>query len=297
MVSPIRVKGVKGHYGSVGGSLDPLDMSQVPEEGKQITYTSPQGEVWALHYPTVAESEVQRVVLKPGGLSGAVAKIEFDKQGLPGGWGERKTSRLRFPALGGSLQYTVTADVQRLAETDRDWRNAWSFDPDNPGRLTVVHRDGGNYWTPVIKTAETDLDHDLIGGRYYEDSLEWVGLDGCWYGPRRVMSGTFSYSPPGDFPPQLWLRWTGAATSVTFPSGAKLSFTAATDGVPRLIDLGFGMGGRVTVESTGVVDRAGWASLLGRVPSVTLTPHKPSSWVLGPGMSLVAVSRHASPWR
>lgn len=284
MVSPIRVAG----YHSSPGELD---LSRRVEDGYQVSYVSPSGEVWGLHYPTVAESEVQRVVLAEDGLSGATATLEETEVESVNRYGSRMAG-FKLPAFDVTTGVTVTSDVMPLGRQEAAWRQAWS--PFKTGKMTVVARNGANRWTPARLVSMPDVPRELKNGRYLETSVTWKLTAGCWFGATQKHTGAFGLTPTGDLPPVLKLRWDGSGTYVTFPDGRRIDFPAL--GSERIINLDFGMAGQVT-RTDGTVDTNVWSGLQGKVHGMSLTPHELTEWDLGPGMTLEVTPRYLSPWR
>ena len=284
MVSPIRVAGYHSSPGGIGLSLR-------VEDGYQISYVSPSGEVWGLSYPTVAESEVQRVVLAEDGLSGATATLEETEVESVNRYGSRMAG-FKLPAFDVTTGVIITSDVMPLGRQEAAWRNAWS--PFKTGKMTVVARNGANRWTPARLVSMPDVPRELKNGRYLETSVTWKLTAGCWFGATQKHTGAFDLTPTGDLPPALKLRWDGSETHVAFPDGRRLNFPAL--GSERIINLDFGMAGQVT-RTDGTVDTNVWSGLQGKVHGMSLTPHELTEWNLGPGMTLEVTPRYLSPWR
>ena len=283
MVSPIRVAGYHSSPGGIGLSLR-------VEDGYQISYTAPNGEVWGLSYPTVAESEVQRVVLAEDGLSGATATLEETEVESVNRYGSRMAG-FKLPAFDVTTGVIITSDVMPLGRQEAAWRNAWS--PFKTGKMTVVARDGANRWTPARLVSMPDVPYELRRRRYWETSVTWKLASGCWFGATQRYFDTVTLVAPGDLPPSLRLRWTGEESHVTFPDGRKVNFPVF--GSERIINLDFGMSGQVT-KPDGTVDTNVWSGLQGKVQGMTLTPHETYEWVLGAGMTLEVTPRYLSPW-
>ena len=283
MVRPIRIAGLEDYTGA-------LDFDSPPLGGLQVSYTSPHGEVWGLSYPTVAESEVQRVVLAEDGLSGATAVLEETEVESVNRFGSRMTG-FKLPSFDVTTGVTITSDVMPLGRQEAAWRNAWSVF--KPGKMTVVARDGANRWTPARLVSMPDVPRELKNGRYLETSVTWKLTAGCWFGATQKHTGTFGLTPTGDLPPVLKLRWDGAETHVKFPDGRRIDFPAL--GSERIINLDFGMAGQVT-RTDGTVDTNVWSGLQGKVHGMSLTPHELTEWDLGNGMTLEVMPRYLSPW-
>lgn len=283
MVRPIRIAGLEDYTGA-------LDFGSPPLGGLQVSYTSPHGEVWGLHYPTVKESEVQRVVLDEDGLAGATAVLEETEIESVNRYGSRMAG-FKLPAFDVTTGVTVTSDVMPLGRQEAAWRNAWS--PFKKGKMTVVARDGANRWTPARLVSMPDVPYELRRRRYWETSVTWKLASGCWFGATQRYFGTVTIFPAGDVAPRLLLRWDGSETHVTFPDGRRLNFPAL--GSERIINLDFGMYGQVT-KPDGTVDTNVWSGLQGKVQGMTLTPHETYEWVLGAGMTLEVTPRYLGPW-
>ena len=283
MVRPIRIAGLEDYTGA-------LDFDSPPLGGLQVSYTSPHGEVWGLHYPTVKESEVQRVVLDEDGLAGATAELEETEIESVNRYGSRMAG-FKLPAFDVTTGVTVTSDVMPLDKQEREWRASWS--PFKKGKMTVVARDGANRWTPARLVSMPDVPYELRRCRYWETSVTWKLASGCWFGATQRHFDTVTLVAPGDLPPSLRLRWTGEESHVTFPDGRKVNFPVF--GSERIINLDFGMSGQVT-KPDGTVDTNVWSGLQGKVQGMTLTPHETYEWVLGAGMSLEVTPRYLSPW-
>lgn len=284
MLQPVRIEGVRIPQ------PDPLAELGRLEEGTQITYTAPDGEVWGLHYPTVEESEVQRVVMAPGGLDGASVAPEFTDEESVNQFGARQAS-FRLPPFEVTTGVTITSDVQPLAFQERDWRRSWSFF--NDGRMTVVGRDGQNRWTPARLVHMPDVDLELMGERYFETEISWRSMDGCWFGYTREYFGTVTLMSGGDTYPSVRLRWNGSATQVTLPTGLTLSLPSI--GGERVINLDYGYSGQVTYPD-GTVDSGTWSLLRGAVGGLALEPYEKANFVLGGGLALEVTPRYLSPW-
>lgn len=283
MAVPIRVAG----YHSSPGELD---LSRRVEDGHQVSYTAPNGEVWGLHYPTVAESEVQRVVLAEDGLSGATAVLEETEVESVNRYGSRMAG-FKLPAFDVTTGVTVTSDVMPLNRQEAAWRNAWS--PFKTGKMTVVARNGANRWTPARLVSMPDVPRELKNGRYLETSVTWKLTAGCWFGATQRYFDTVTLMPVGTLPPSLRLKWDGSATSITFPTGSTVNLPAITG--TRFINLDYGYSGQVTFES-GLVDSVAWSQLRGLVTGLTLAPHEPANFILGAGLTLEVTPRYLSPW-
>lgn len=283
MVRPIRIAGLEDYTGA-------LDFDSPPLGGLQVSYTSPHGEVWGLHYPTVKESEVQRVVLKESGLEGATAQLEETTVESVNQFGSRMAG-FTLPAFDVTSEVVITSDVLPLDKQEREWRASWSAF--KPGKMTVVARDGANRWTPARLVSMPDVPYELRRRRYWETSVTWKLVSGCWFGATQRHFDTVTLVAPGDLPPSLRLRWTGEESHVTFPDGRKVNFPVF--GSERIINLDFGMSGQVT-KPDGTVDTNVWSGLQGKVQGMTLTPYETYEWVLGAGMSLEVTPRHLSPW-
>lgn len=283
MVRPIRIAG----HGAVA---DVPGFDSMPEAGSHIAYISPNGERYGLHYPTIAESKVQRVVMKPGGLEGATAQPEFTDYASVNGFGARQGS-FKLPPVEVTTEVTITSDVQPVSMQEAEWRRAWSHFRD--GRISVRSRGAETRWAPARLVAMPDLDEELKSRLYFETSVTWRNMKGCWFGEMSPQTGEVELVPTGDFPPSLRLRWTGEESHVTFPDGRKITFPVF--GSERIINLDFGMSGQVT-KPDGTVDTNVWSGLQGKVQGMTLTPHETYEWVLGPGMSLEVTPRYLSPW-
>ena len=284
MVRPIRIAGLEDYTGA-------LDFDSPPLGGLQVSYTSPHGEVWGLHYPTVKESEVQRVVLKESGLEGATAQLEETTVESVNQFGSRMAG-FTLPAFDVTSEVVITSDVLSLDKQEREWRASWSVF--KPGKMTVVARDGANRWTPARLVSMPDVPYELRRRRYWETSVTWKLASGCWFGATQRYFDTVTLVAPGDLPPSLRLRWTGEESHVTFPDGRKVNFPVF--GSERIINLDFGMAGQVT-RPDGTVDTNVWSGLQGKVHGMSLTPHELTEWDLGPGMTLEVTPRYLSPWR
>ena len=284
MLQPVRIEGARIPQ------PDPLADFGRLEEGTQITYTAPDGEVWGLHYPTVEESEVQRVVMAPGGMDGASVSPDFTDEESVNQFGARQAS-FRLPPFEVTTGVTITSDVQPLAFQERDWRRSWSFFKD--GRMTVVGRDGQNRWTPARLVAMPDVDRELMGERYFETEVKWRSMKGIWFGPIREYLGTVTIYPPGDVWPSLRLKWDGSATSVTFPTGQTVHLPQIAG--ERFINLDYGYSGQVTYPD-GKPDSAAWSALQGLVGGITIEPYEAASFTLGDGLALEVTPRYFSPW-
>lgn len=283
MVRPVRIAG----HGAVA---DVPGFDSMPEAGSHIAYTSPDEERYGLHYPTIAESKVQRVVMKPGGLEGATAQPEFTDYESVNGFGARQGS-FKLPPVEVTTEVTITSDVQSLSAQEAEWRRAWSHFKD--GRIEVRSRGEETRWAPARLVGMPDLDEELKGRRYFETSVTWRNMKGCWFGETHPQTGEFELGPTGDLPPSLRLRWSGEESHVTFPDGRKVNFPVF--GSERIINLDFGMSGQVT-KPDGTVDTNVWSGLQGKVQGMTLTPHETYEWVLGAGMMLEVTPRYLSPW-
>lgn len=284
MVSPIRVTGNVTVANSPG-------LNSIPEAGSHIFYISPSGERYGLNYPSVAESKVQRVVLKPGGLEGATARPEFTDHESVNSFGARQSS-FKLPPIEVTTEVVITADVQPVSMQEAEWRSDWSHF--NDGRIEVRSRGEETRWAPARLVAMPDLDRELKGLRYFETSVTWRNMKGCWFGEMRPFTGAVEFTPGGDFPPSMRLRWTGEASSVKFPDGRSVVFPAL--GAERIINLDFGMSAQVT-RPDGTVDTNTWSGINGAVHGMSLEPNEPTEWVLGDGMTLEVSPRYLSPWR
>lgn len=284
MVRPIRIAGLEDYTGA-------LDFDSPPLGGLQVSYTSPHGEVWGLHYPTVKESEVQRVVLKESGLEGATAQLEETTVESVNQFGSRMAG-FTLPAFDVTSEVVITSDVLPLDKQEREWRASWSAF--KPGKMTVVARDGANRWTPARLVSMPDVPYELRRRRYWETSVTWKLVSGCWFGATQRYFDTVTIFPAGDVAPRLRLRWDGSATSVTFPTGLTVNLPAISG--TRFINLDWGFSGQVTRED-GTVDSAVWSALRGIVVGLTLAPYEPAAFVLGDGLSLEVTPRYLSPWR
>lgn len=289
MIQPVRIEGARIPN---GGEL----FGATRADGRKITYQSfDETETFVLHAPTVAESEVQRVVLKPDCTDGWSVEPDFSEQETVNGFGAR-TVGFKLPAFDAGLDFTVTSDVQDVLFEERDWRRAWSFF--KPGRLKVQARDGGNRWCRAVLRSMADLSRELKGETYYEGSLSWRNPDGCWFGESQRFTGVGRVVVGGDVRPSCRVVWdteSNPTASVVFPSGQQLTLTAG-EGVTgvRYINLDRGMVGHCTRED-GTVDDVLWASLRGRVLGVALEPHARSTWQLN-GVELEVTPRYLTPW-
>ena len=286
MLQPVRIEGARIPQ------PDPLaELESIPEAGSHIAYISPDGERYGLHYPTVAESNVQRVVMKPEGLEGATAQPEFTDYESVNGFGARQGS-FKLPPVEVTTEVTITSDVQPVSMQEAEWRRAWSHFKD--GRIEVRSRGVETRWAPARLVAMPDIGEELKGLRYFETSVTWRNMKGCWFGEMILLAGEVVLVPAGDLPPSLRLHWTGEASSVTFPDGRKVTFPEL--GAERYINLDFGMSAQVT-RPDGTVDTNVWSGINGVVHGMTLAPNEPTEWVLGAGMTLEVTPRYLSPWR
>lgn len=272
-----------------------INLDNTRRDGSQVTYTSPTGEVWLLAGTGYGLKDAdQRAVLLEGGFTGGVANPNVTLNNAPTGVGQW-AGEFTLPPLEGELSVVIMDTPVNAGRTFRNWRQSWT--PFNDGVLKVVDRGGGNYWTPVRLSPGGlgTVDLDPAYRRAIPDSVEWRGLEGCWYGTPKEYTGTAEVVPLGDLRPSVRLKWDGSPATVTLPTGQVVTLPDITRG-SYFIDLNRGMSGHVTNEA-GETMVAAWAALRGLILGVTLAPYVPTTWILTEGVTLEVTPRYLTPWR
>lgn len=279
-------------------NFDPFNLDNTVYDESQIVYTSPGGESWLLAGTGHGVGDAdQRVTLLKGGYTGGDANPDITYNDSPTGHGRWDTGEYTLPALEGELSVLINDTPATAGRTWRRWRASWSEYKD--GTLRVIDRSGLNFWTTArLKPGgRGDVNQDPALLRVIPDAVSWVGNLGHWWGTTRTFdAGQHVITAGGNMPPSTALRWTGAASSVTFPTGVTVTLPSVTPG-SYLIDLNRGMSGHVTNADTGATEHAVWAALRGRMLGITLTPGETTTWTLTGGLTLEMTARYTSPWR
>ncbi|MBA1834169.1 hypothetical protein [Corynebacterium wankanglinii] len=276
-----------------------FDPNHVLEEGYQISYSSPTGELYQLHSRDRQANRYRRVALAKGGFSGGFAAPQFTEKETTNRYGARRAG-VKLPPFEGTLSLIVRADERSLAFNRRDFTRAWS--PFDPGTLYVVARDGNNASTPVVLNTIEEPPHETAGKRSMPLQVGYRALEGCWFGKARTYTGAATVIDSSDrgLSPVLTLAWTTAEDlDVTFPSGHRVSFKRSSYGgrLPDTVffDLEPGMMGRPTDAAGNELDTL-WSAFAGKMRGFELTPHIPTRWALS-GCELRVTPRYLHPWR
>ena len=280
--------------------MQTFDPNKVIEDGYQITYSSPTGDLYLLHSHDRQANRQRRIALAPDGWSGGFAAPEFTEKETVNRYGARRDGS-KLPPFEGSLAVAVRAGDRPLAFTRRDFTRAWS--PYEEGKITVVAREGNNAWTPVVLTSISEPPHETARRRTQRMQIGYRALKGVWFGKSRTYTGSAEVRDTSDsgLSPIVSLEWdTTQDLDVTFPDGRRLTFprSSATGSLPPIVyfDLEPGMMGHPTDAPDGDTMFTLWPAFQGKMRGVELTPRKPSYWTLS-GCTLRVTPRYLHPWR
>ena len=280
--------------------MELFDPNAVLEDGYQIGYSSPTGELYHLHTHDRQENRLRRVALEKGGWSGGFASPEFVEKATANRFGVRRAG-VKLPPFEGALGVVVRADDRPLAFNRRDFTRAWS--PFREGRLTVVAREGNNAWTPVVLSSISEPPYETARKRSLRLQVSYRALKGVWFGKARTYTGSAEVRDSSDpgLSPVVSLEWdTTRDFDVTFPDGRRLTFARSSysGSLPPVVyfDLEPGMMGRPSASPGGETMYELWPAFLGKMRGVELTPREVSFWNLS-GCTLRVTPRYLHPWR
>ena len=249
-----------------------------------IEVVPPTGETFIL-----AGGKNQRAFILPDTVKGFETPVEHKYRDSVTSYGNRSVG-WKIPAVDSSFDFYLR-DPGNVADVYRRFRRAF-----RSGSRIMFRSPAGVFYSRIEVPVFADANRELATRKSFQGTVSFRRPDGCWLGDTEYFTGNATVMVDGDEPlsPSLRLHWTGAASSVTFPDGRKVTFPRL--GAERYINLDFGMSGQVT-RPDGTVDTNAWSGVNGLVHGMTLTPNEPTEWVLGAGMTLEVSPRYLSPWR